>query len=75
MDKEYLELLKKVDKIEKEYGSVKNFAILSTCKEVKHKLRIGRSADLEGVYEDLSDLEYADLIDFQNLEGEYGERF
>ena len=60
MEKEYLELLKKVDKIEK---------------EVKHKLRIGRSADLEGVYEDLSDLEYADLIDYQNLEGEYGERF
>ena len=75
MEKEFLELLKKVEKIEKEYGSIKNFAILSTCKEVKHKLRIGRSVDLEGIYEDLSDLEYADLIDYQNLEGEYGERF
>ena len=75
MKKEYQELLEKVKKIEEEYGSLENFAILSTCKEVKHKLRIGRSVDLESVYEELSDLEYADLIDYQNLKGEYGERF
>ncbi len=75
MEKEYQELLEKVKKIEEEYGSLENFAILSTCKEVKHKLRIGRKIDLEGVYKDLSDLEYADLIDYQNLKGEYGERF
>lgn len=75
MEKEYQELLEKVKKIEKEYGSLENFAILSTCENVKHKLRIGRSVDLESVYEELSDLEYADLIDYQNLKGEYGERF
>ena len=75
MEKEYQELLEKVKKIEKEYGSLENFAILSTCGRIKHKLRIGRSVDLESVYEELSDLEYADLIDYQNLKGEYGERF
>ncbi len=75
MEKEYVELLKRVDEIEKEFGSLENFAILSTCVDFQHTLGIGGDFDLTKVYDDLVELEIADLVDYQNLKGEYGERF
>ena len=74
MEKEYKLLQTKVEKIEKEYGSLKKYVVLSTCQDERHKMRIGKAVDLSRVYEDLKDLEEADLIDYQNLKGEYGER-
>lgn len=75
MDKEFEKLLLKAKEIEKEYGSLKNFALQETYNTKTHRLRIRKKVNLEKVYEGLKDLEFADLVDFQNLKGEYGERF
>lgn len=70
----------KVAKIEKEHGSLENFAIMSTMLEQKHMLKMRESyasfnfQELRGVYQDLHDLDLVDLLDFKEfVDKNYGE--
>lgn len=73
---EFRKLEKKVGKIEKEWGSLENFVIVSTFDGQKHTMKIeedfSRDSQLLQVYNDLDDLEFADLLDYQNVSEEYG---
>ena len=71
---EFFEVLSKVEEIEKKYGSLENFVILSTYPSKKHKLKLEEKyslniKELSAVYEDLKDLETVDLLDYKNLFG------
>ena len=78
----FVEVLKKVSDIEKKYGSLENFVILSTWPSKKHKLILEEDysscdwEELSSVYQDLNDLETCDLLDYQNFLGRKdGEQF
>ena len=73
MNKTFQKLEKKIKKIESEYGNLDNFVEKTTNFTQKHTMKIDeKSFDaLEYVYEELQDLEIADLIDFQKHE-DYG---
>ncbi len=66
---EYQKLLKKAIKLEKKYGSLEKFALLTTYGANEHKLKVEDSVSLSAVYLELADLERADLIDYKNLFG------
>ena len=70
--------MQKVEKIEKEFGSLEDFVILSTMDKSTHRMIVEDATfdEMGAVYQDLSDLEIADLLDYQNLMGsKYGEYF
>lgn len=79
MDKNiYSKTMQKVEKIEKEFGSLEDFVILSTMDKSTHRMIVEDATfdEMGAVYQDLSDLEIADLLDYQNLMGsKYGEYF
>ncbi len=64
----YRPLLERVEKIESEFGSLENFVITSTIGLDEHRMRMkGLSLsdfqEIWQVYQGLSDLELADLLD------------
>ncbi len=70
MQEEYKKLEEKAKTIEKKFGSVENFAIQTTNCIDKHTLRIERQMffqwqDMEKIYQQLEDLQFVDLLDFQ----------
>ena len=69
-------LEKDAKKIEKKWRSVENFVITTTFDRTKHTMRMEEDSfsddNLLKVYEDLEELEIADLSDYQNLSEEYG---
>ena len=74
----YSKTMQKVEKIEKEFGSLEDFVILSTMDKSTHRMIVEDATfdEMGSVYQDLSDLEIADLLDYQNLMGsKYGEYF
>ncbi len=76
----FLELEKRVEKIEKEYGSLENFVVNSTITDEKHRMRMegvnpSLYKEMSLVYQDLFDLELADLFDFQKLAGSFDGEF
>lgn len=77
MDKNiYSKTMQKVEKIEKEFGSLEDFVILSTMDKSTHRMIVEAFDEMGSVYQDLSELEIADLLDYQNLMGsKYGEYF
>lgn len=78
MQDAYKKLLKNVEKIEREHGSLEKFIIASTNFGSQHKMRMAdySSAWLGKVQRELSPLELADLIDFQKFDGRFnGEHF
>ena len=77
MDKNiYSKTMQKVEKIEKEFGSLEDFVILSTMDKSTHRMIVEAFDEMGSVYQDLSDLEIADLLDYKNLMGsKYGEYF
>ena len=73
----YKTIEKKVRKIEKEFGSLENFVVSTTISSANHKLKMkGAFQGLDKIYDDLKDLEKADLCDFKNFlseeDGEFG---
>ena len=72
----FLKMLKKVKLIEKSWQSLEDFVVFSTFGTEKHTMKIEEDilpfAGLEKAYENLHELEYADLVDFGNLEEDYG---
>ena len=64
-------MLKKIEKIEREFGSLENFAISTTFCDEQHTMKIDEhifaQQSLMAVYQDLNDLETADLVDFQKF--------
>lgn len=75
MDKNVFRALeKRCAEIEKDYGSLENFVINSTFAGEKHRMRMEESffsanQTLLQVYQELSALEFADLVDYKNLAG------
>jgi len=75
----YRKLEKSVAKIEKKYQSLEEFVKATTNLDDGHKMKMREDIslvfqELEQVYQQLSDLELADLVDFKNLgrfDGEY----
>ena len=75
-EKVFRSTLEKVENIEKEFGTLENYAKKSTNLDEKHRLKIEDDyssifQDLTQVYDDLRELELADLFDFQNLYGRF----
>lgn len=74
------ELEKKVLQIEKEYSSLENFVINSTIPNEEHTMRMEEAisstiCQLQQVYQELYDLELADLVDYQNFVGRFDGKF
>ncbi len=67
---------KRVKKIEESWTNLEDFVIFSTFGTEKHTMKIEEEnfsdSRLKAAYENLRDLEYADLVDFQKLEEDYG---
>ncbi len=74
--KVFRSLIKKVKSIERNWGSLEDFVVSTTFLGDKHTMKMEDDASLfEGlnlVYQDLSDLERADLVDLQKNLGDYG---
>ncbi len=68
--------LKRVKSIEESWGTLEEFVVFSTFGTEKHTLKMEEDFSafegLEKVYESLSDLEQADLLDFEKKCEEYG---
>ena len=66
----FFQLKESVAKIEKEQGSLENYALISTSLEEKHIMRIREAyasfdfQEMRKVYQDLQTLELVDLLDF-----------
>ena len=77
MQDAYKKLLKKVEKIEREHGSLEEFIIASTNFGSQHKVRMEdySSAWLGKVQSELDALQLADLTDFVNDGRFNGEHF
>lgn len=73
MRKAFLELERKAEKLEKEYGSLEDFVVSTTNLSLPHKMRIEVDFELLQVYKDLEDLQTSDLVDFEKFEEDYGE--
>lgn len=75
MNNPYAKTLKKVEKIEKNGQSLKDFVVRSTCGNLEHKMIVEEDyrsiGELESVYEDMVPFEIADLTDYQSLIGRY----
>ncbi len=74
------EMLEKAEKLEKEYGSLERYAKVSTITSEKHKMKMKEElsssyADMSEIYQELLDLEFADLLDFQNFNGRFDGEF
>lgn len=69
----YCHLIKSLKEIEKSYGSLENYVKLTTYKDKKHRMKIEEissvMSEMATVYEELKDLEYADLMDAQKFFG------
>lgn len=79
-EKTYKQLKKRVEDIEKKYQSLENFVLNSTKLTDEHKIRMEEDysfifKEIEQVYQELSDLELADLLDFENLIGRSDGKF
>lgn len=78
MKKAYRKIAKKVKKIEKTFGSLQDFALSSTNFADGHKMRMEENPSsylqMHRVYQELDDLERADLEDFRRLSF-YGDKF
>ncbi len=75
MTNPYDEIMKKVEKIEENGQTLKDFVVRSTCGKVEHKMNNEEDYEnigaLNGIYEDMKPFEIADLTDYQNLIGRY----
>ena len=70
----YRLLLEKVEILEKKYGILENYVNSTTNFEDEHRLRIEEVYDFEScqrAYQQLRELEIADLIDYRNLYGRF----
>lgn len=71
-------LMERVESIEKNYGSFVDWVISTTYLDEEHRMKMedelfSTFAELEKVYQELSGLELADLLDFKKSESEeYG---
>ena len=77
---DFKKLLKNVESIEKVYGSLENFVVTSTNLNDKHKMKIeeaysSKIQELWPVYQDLSDLEFVDLLDYHKFIGRFDGKF
>ncbi|MBE7075911.1 MAG: hypothetical protein E7375_02430 [Clostridiales bacterium] len=74
----YRQLLKKVEEIERK-KPLQTYILETTKVEDKHRLRMEDYSSshkvLEHVYQELFDLELADLIDYQNFVGRFDGEF
>ena len=75
----YDEILSKVEKIEENGQSLKDFVVQSTCGDKRHKMILEEDyasiGELSAIYEDMHELERADLYDYQNIIGRYDREF
>lgn len=75
----FSDLEKRVQKLEKEHGSLENFAIASTKLNEKHIMKMREEIasfnfqELAKVYHDLYDLAFVDLLDFREFVDKNGE--
>ncbi len=72
----YRRQMKRIKKIEKAHGSLENYAKSSTNLDEKHRLRIDEDyssvyQEMASVYDEFSDMERADLLDYQNIVGRF----
>jgi hypothetical protein len=79
-EKVFRSLTKKVKKIEKEHGSLENFVVNTTIWDEGHKLKLEDDfssivQQMQQVYQDISALELADLVDYQNFVGRFDGKF
>ena len=79
-EKEYKKLEKRIREIETKYESLENYVLRTTNIDDKHKMRMKEDysfifSEIEEVYRDLSDLEFADLLDFENIIGRSDGKF
>lgn len=70
MKEEYAKLDEKAKQIEKQFQSVENYEIQTTNCIDRHTLRIERQMffrwhNMEKIYQQLEDLQFVDLLDFQ----------
>ncbi len=69
-------LMKRVEKIERNWESLEEFVLFSTFGMQAHTMKMRENflydESLLKVYDDLSDLERCDLLDFQNMSEENG---
>ncbi len=76
---EYRQILERVERIEREYGSFENFVVRSTFFDDVHRMKMKETSfgpEMRAVYQDLVDLELADLMDNQKVIGRFdGECF
>ena len=70
MQKAYQKLVEKVEKIERDFSSLQDF-VISTNFQDGHMMRMGEISSsflhMNEVYQELDDLTFADLEDFQRL--------
>lgn len=76
----FQELLERAKKLEKEFGSLENFAKISTNCNEEHRMKMKEDfsseySDMSAVYQELLALELADLLDFQNFIGRFDGEF
>ena len=75
----FVKLEEVAKKIERGYGSLENFAIKSTMLEQRHIMKMREDfasfnfQEVRLVYEDLRELELADLLDFKEFVDKNGE--
>ena len=62
------ELQKKVDDVEKNYEDYVSYVLHENFLDVQHIMLVEEKVDLTDIYQELSDLEKADLIDFWKKE-------
>lgn len=69
----YADVEKKVNEIEKKWGSFEKFVVNSTIPTAKHRMRMEEYSstfeEMKPVYLDLIAIEQADLLDYQNMAG------
>ncbi len=81
MDKNvFHQLEKRLKEIEENYGSLENFVVQTTIWGDQHRMRMEEQNssvydEMKQVYQELSDLELADLLDFQKKLGEENGEF
>lgn len=62
------ELQKKLDDVEKNYEDYVSYVLHENFLDVQHIMLVEEKVDLTDIYQELSDLEKADLIDFWKKE-------
>lgn len=69
-ESEFQKLERQAENIERVFGSLENFAISKSKTKDEHKMKMESDAfddELLSAYDDLSDLDIADLVDYMNL--------